>query len=144
MKTDHVLHGTLPPLRRTAFAIIFLLCVYAIIAFYGIPQYWTYLANKPHDYDTGHVQKVHDDAVAEPTEEGAVEEEQATYPPLFMVIPFALLLIAIAVLPLIPATEHWWHSNLNKFYVASSLGIITLLYYGFFSAFALEGHWPAH
>ena len=143
MMTDHVLHGTLPPIRRTAFAIIFLLLVYTIIACFGIPQYWTYLANKPHDYNTEQIQKDSDDATVEPMKE-AVTTGRTPYPPLFMVIPFALLLITIAVLPLIPATEQWWHSNLNKFYVAGTLGIITLLYYGFFSNFTLEGHWPAH
>ncbi len=51
------------------------------------------------------------------------------HPPYWMVTPFALLLGAIAVLPLIPATEHWWESNLHRFYVAAGLAAITLLYY---------------
>lgn len=58
-----------------------------------------------------------------------------------MVIPFALLLLAIAVLPLIPATEHWWESNLHRFYVAAFLGLITLAYYGFAHPGVLESHW---
>ena len=61
-----------------------------------------------------------------------------------MVTPFALLLLAIAILPLIPATEHWWENNLHRFYVAAGLSLITLLYYGFFSDFTLDGHWPTH
>jgi len=61
-----------------------------------------------------------------------------------MVAPFALLLLAIAILPLIPTTAHWWESNLHRFYVAAGLGLVTLLYYGFFYNFPLEGHWPAH
>ncbi len=60
-----------------------------------------------------------------------------------MVIPFALLLLAIAILPLIPATEHWWESNLHRFYVAAFLGVITLLYYGFAHTGVLESHWHA-
>ena len=153
MKTswkDHELHGTLPPLRRTAFAIIFVLLVYGIIATFGIPQYWTTQANKPYDAEPAHkIEQIdpHDDPTVEPTEPVASvadETEEIELPPLFTVIPFALLLLAIAVLPLIPAAEHWWHSNLNKFYVAGSLGVIMLLYYGFFSDFTLEGHWPAH
>lgn len=52
-------------------------------------------------------------------------------PPLFMTAPFVLLLLAIALLPLIPATAHWWHKNRNKFIVAVILGVLTLLYYQF-------------
>jgi len=72
------------------------------------------------------------------------ETNEARYPHVIMVLPFALLLICVAFLPLIPAAEQWWHKNSNKFMVAFSLGIITLIYYGFFSQFTLEGHWPAH
>jgi len=61
-----------------------------------------------------------------------------------MVTPFVLLLAAIAVLPLIPAVEHWWESNLHRFYVAGGLAAITLAYYLLFHATPLEAHWPAH
>lgn len=44
------------------------------------------------------------------------------------VLPFGLLLGAIAVLPLLENTAHWWEHNLHKFYVAGILGLITLLY----------------
>lgn len=44
------------------------------------------------------------------------------------VIPFTLLLVAIAILPLLEPTAHWWEHNLHKFYVAANLGLITLLY----------------
>lgn len=47
------------------------------------------------------------------------------------VIPFAILLGAIAVLPLIEHTAHWWENNLHKFYVAGNLGLITLAYIAF-------------
>lgn len=43
--------------------------------------------------------------------------------------PFVGLLLAIAVLPLIPKTAHWWHLNRNKFIVAMVLGFITLVHY---------------
>ena len=33
------------------------------------------------------------------------------------------------MLPLIRATEHWWESNLHRFYVAAGLAVITLVYY---------------
>lgn len=62
----------------------------------------------------------------------------------WMVLPFVLLLGAIAVFPLIPATQHWWESNLNRFYVAAGLGIVTLAYYVGFHESAVAAHWPVH
>jgi Na+/H+ antiporter NhaD/arsenite permease-like protein len=52
-------------------------------------------------------------------------------PPLWGVgvLPFAALLGAIAVLPLLPWTRHWWESNLNRLYVALGSAAATLLYY---------------
>jgi Na+/H+ antiporter NhaD/arsenite permease-like protein len=52
-------------------------------------------------------------------------------PPLWGVgvLPFAALLGAIAVLPLVPATRHWWESNLHRLYVALGASAATLLYY---------------
>ena len=57
--------------------------------------------------------------------EAAVREEVSHY---WAVIPFTLLLGSIAVLPLMEQTAHWWEKNLNKFYVAVNLAIVTLLY----------------
>ncbi|MFM7261722.1 MAG: sodium:proton antiporter [bacterium] len=34
------------------------------------------------------------------------------------VLPFGLLLGAIAVFPLLPGVAHWWHSNLNRYVVS--------------------------
>ena len=79
--------------------------------------------------------------------EGSTEENTHTgmvSPPFWTVIPFMLLLGAIAVLPLIPATEHWWESNPNRFKVAASLGVVTLLYYGLIHSTPIDGHWPYH
>ncbi len=82
---------------------------------------------------------------AEDTAEDAEHHAELTeHPPLWMVIPFAALLGAIAVLPLIPATEHWWESNLHRFYVAAALGAIMLAYYLFLHDAPVVGHWPAH
>ena len=58
-----------------------------------------------------------------------------------MVLPFVLLLGAIAVLPLVPGT-HWWESNLHRFYVAGGLGAITLSIYLFVYERPVESHWP--
>ncbi|HSR69158.1 MAG TPA: sodium:proton antiporter [Acidobacteriota bacterium] len=61
---------------------------------------------------------------------GETVENAVDYvPPLWAVAPFAGILLAIAFLPLIRRTAHWWHSNLNRFAVAACLGIVTLFYY---------------
>lgn len=44
--------------------------------------------------------------------------------PLWAVVPFVTLLLAIALLPL--AAAHWWHSNRNKGIVAAALGLPAL------------------
>jgi Na+/H+ antiporter NhaD/arsenite permease-like protein len=67
----------------------------------------------------------------------------ASHPPYWMVMPFVLLLGAIAVLPLVPATEHWWESNLHRFYVAGGLAAATLVYYLLAHPHPVSAHWPA-
>ncbi len=75
------------------------------------------------------------------TEEPAKAVEAAHYlPPLWAVLPFALLLLCIAVLPLIPATAHWWHHNQNRFLVSGALGTVTLFYYGLAHPGGIENH----
>ncbi|HRX86259.1 MAG TPA: sodium:proton antiporter [Phycisphaerae bacterium] len=67
------------------------------------------------------------------TEAAEPEGPPAGYeiPPIWACIPFAAILLAIAVLPLIPATAHWWESNKNRLVVSLSLAAVTLLYYAF-------------
>ena len=49
--------------------------------------------------------------------------------PLYAVLPFVLMLLAIAVCPL--WTPHWWERNLNKLLVSGVLGLpILILYVG--------------
>ncbi len=50
-------------------------------------------------------------------------------PSLWAVTPFAGLLLCVAILPLIPATEHWWENNKNRLMVSLSFGAVTLVYY---------------
>ncbi len=71
------------------------------------------------------------------------DEQAHATPPLWTVLPFAVLLGVIALLPLIPATAHWWESNLHRFYIAAALATVTLLYYLFVHAQPIHGHWPA-
>lgn len=43
-------------------------------------------------------------------------------------LPFALILGSIALLPLIPKTAGWWHSNLSRFLVSIVCSLATLAY----------------
>jgi Na+/H+ antiporter NhaD/arsenite permease-like protein len=52
-------------------------------------------------------------------------------PPIWASAPFVAILLCIAVLPLVSATEHWWESNRNRLFVSLVLGAITLSYYAF-------------
>ena len=52
-------------------------------------------------------------------------------PPLWACIPFVGILLCIALLPLIPATEHWWESNKNRLFIAVGFAALALLYYMF-------------
>lgn len=45
------------------------------------------------------------------------------------VLPFVALLGCIAILPLLPATHHWWESNVNRLLVALICAFATLAYY---------------
>ncbi len=47
-----------------------------------------------------------------------------------LAIPFVLLLGAIAALPLIEVTSHWWEKNRSKLLVSLVLGGIVLAHYG--------------
>jgi Na+/H+ antiporter NhaD/arsenite permease-like protein len=53
--------------------------------------------------------------------EGAAGAGLGSTLPLWTVLPFALLLLSIAVLPL--AAEHWWESNRNKGIVSAVLAV---------------------
>lgn len=43
--------------------------------------------------------------------------------PAWMLIPFAVMLLCIAVLPLLPKIGEWWEHNLHKLYVSLLLGV---------------------
>jgi Na+/H+ antiporter NhaD/arsenite permease-like protein len=44
------------------------------------------------------------------------------------IIPFIAILGAIALLPLIKKTRHWWESNLNRFFIAMVCSVATIVY----------------
>jgi Na+/H+ antiporter NhaD/arsenite permease-like protein len=52
-------------------------------------------------------------------------------PSLWAVLPFAGMLLSIALLPLLPATQHWWHRNRNKLMVSLAFAAVTIAYYLF-------------
>ncbi len=117
-------------------AICGLLVVYAASLFAGIPQRGTaaVIAHQKH-------------ATAEPVaelEHAEASQKPTPPPPLFMKLPFLLLLGAIAVFPLVGRIAHWWEHNLNKFLVAVGLAVVTLLYYVVFHEHEVAGHFPAH
>ncbi len=66
----------------------------------------------------------------------------AACPPTWMILPFALLLVAIAAMPLIPRASPWWESNLHKLYVAGGLSLPVLVYYLAVHHQSVVGHWP--
>ena len=116
-------------------AILFVILVYAVSLALGWPQYGTRAI-------VG--QQAHHDAAA--SDKSDVHADHAVHeaPALWMIFPFLAMLGAIAVLPLIPPTHHWWESNRNKLIVALSLAISTLASYAMFHHSPIEGHWPAH
>jgi Na+/H+ antiporter NhaD/arsenite permease-like protein len=123
--------------HRSAWAIISVILVYAIAAAAGLPQRWTEVANaQPHAHDSS--------AEAAGHEEPAGAQAASEPPPLWTIAPFVVLLAAIAVLPLIHRTEHWWERNLNRLIVSGGLGLVTLGYFAFVHRAPIELHWPGH
>lgn len=55
--------------------------------------------------------------------------------------PFALLLLAIALLPLVPVAHHWWEKNAFKLLVGLVLGGTVLAHYGL-RGYGYQGHAP--
>ncbi|MCA9231303.1 MAG: sodium:proton antiporter [Planctomycetales bacterium] len=117
-------------------AIVTLVILYLASALYGLPQHATSLVTAAHD----HAAASHDTS----HESAETHHPGSLAPPYWTVIPFVLLLGAIAVFPLLEITEHWWESNLNRFKVAAVLGAITLSYYAVSHHAPVEAHWPAH
>ncbi len=121
--------------RGVVWALLAIIGIYIATAVAGYPQYATQLASAHHEKHAG-------EQHAAP--EQANVEHVATAPPYWTITPFVLLLGAIAVFPLMHKTEHWWESNLHRFYVAAGLGLITLGYYAFLHRAPVDVHWPAH
>jgi Na+/H+ antiporter NhaD/arsenite permease-like protein len=121
--------------------ILVLIAAYAASFAFGLPQQWTAAVAGEHVGQTDHGRP---SPAAERDDHASEHGDAGDPPPLWTITPFALLLAAIAILPLIPATEHWWESNLNRFLVAMALAAVSLAYYAFLHREAVEVHWPAH
>lgn len=157
--------------RPVLLALVAVLIAYGAAAALQLPQQATERILAAHHDESAHdeahgeagqesehdkpAQAKHDEAPGAEAEHGAAEAageahgakaagKKAEPPPVWMVAPFALLLGAIALLPLIHATEHWWESNLHKFYVAVGLGLATLAYYGLMHAEPIQRHFLGH
>ena len=78
------------------------------------------------EHDESHGGAVEDHGHAHAEEGGHVA---IVAPSLFWIWPFVTLLLCIAILPLIPATEHWWHKNSSKLIASAILAAITIGYY---------------
>lgn len=117
--------------RGVLLAIAALIAMYLLAAGAGLPQRGTAAINAV--------------AHTEASDEIApVAAPISREPPLWMVLPFCALLGAIAVFPLMPATEHFWESNRNKFFVAAGLGVATLVYYALAHSQPIDRHFLGH
>jgi Na+/H+ antiporter NhaD/arsenite permease-like protein len=116
---------------RLVIVIAIVLLLYGLSAALGWPQHATAIISG------GHGEAVSHDA--SPPE---VAEQMS--PPLWTILPFALLLGAIAILPLMHWSEHWWEKNLHRFYVAAGLGGVTLLYYLLGHHHPVDRHFLGH
>ncbi|MDR1962632.1 MAG: sodium:proton antiporter [Planctomycetaceae bacterium] len=134
-----------------AIVIALLLVLYGGLVWQGLPQKWTELANAPH-HEAGHqhagLEHAEHAEHATTQETPIIQETPKTetphHPPYIMVVPFAVLLLCIAFLPLNPSAARFWEKNTNKFLVAAVLALLTLLYYFFACDFPVELHWPGH
>jgi Na+/H+ antiporter NhaD/arsenite permease-like protein len=113
-----------------------------------LPQKGTEMTNGPaehHVAEPGHKDPVKpDEKHAGHVPAGEEHVDKNPPPPYWTVVPFCLLLAAIAILPLSHKTGHWWESNLHKFYVAGGLAIVTLAYYGLMHHHPIDRHFLGH
>ena len=128
--THHAVQDSRPTRRDpTLFGIAILLAGYIVAALAGWPQHGRDLLVA--------AQAAHGEAHAAAEHAGAA-------PPLATVLPFVILLAAIAILPLTSRLSHWWEHNSSKLLVAGLLAVVTLAYYTFFHRHAVDLHFPSH
>ena len=124
---------------RTLAGIAALLVAYAAAAAFGWPQHGRdLLVQAQATTHTTHEAAAHDAAHGHDAGGGT------TSPPPLTVLPFALLLAAIAILPLTAHLSHWWEHNSSKLLVAGGLALVTLGYYAFMHRHPVDLHFPTH
>jgi len=124
--------------RLPLWGIAIALAAYLVAAALGLPQHGRdLLVHSQAAHADDHDAAPHGDA-------GAPESHAVAAPPVATVLPFALLLAAIAILPLTPGLSHWWEHNSSKLLVAGLLAAITLGYYLLGHRHPIDLHFPAH
>jgi len=122
--TDHTFHASS---NKFFLGLIAAVAVgYVAVSLAGLPQRGAELA----------AARAHEDS------ESGGHAAMADHPPYWMVAPFAVLLLVIAIFPLVPRVATWWDSNLHKLYASLLLGGGTLLYYLFLYEHPVIAHWP--
>ena len=129
--------------NRTLLGLVLVLAAYAAAALANWPQHGRDLlvaAQATHE-------KAHAEAGQSATEHAHTDDgpsHAGTSPPAVTVLPFCLLLAAIAILPLTARLSHWWEHNSSKLLVAGLLALVTLAYYTLFHRHPVDLHFPAH
>ena len=128
---------------RVVGGLVALLVAYAVAAAFGWPQHGRDLLVQA---QAAHGTEVHGHDATEPPAGHASDAPHGprTSPPPLTVLPFALLLAAIAILPLTPGFSHWWEHNSSKLLVAGVLALVTLAYYTFLHRHPVDLHFPTH
>ena len=111
--------GLSPTDKKLSLAIGLVLAGYLVAAGFGLPQQVTGVKGEREGHGTPR----------SPLPSPLSPLPALSRPPYWAATPFALLLAAIAALPLVPATRHWWENNLHRFFVAGGLAAVTLAYY---------------
>ncbi len=87
----------------------------------------------------------HEATIATTSDPGSTHSHaEHPVPNLLWSIPFALLLLAIAIFPLVPSAHHWWERNEIKLLVGLVLSAVVLVYYAY-RGFGYHDHaagWP--
>lgn len=138
----HGMHHSAPfqdTSKSVAGALAAVVVGYALSSVFGLPQKATELT-----LGAGHAVAAVAAGEAHHEAEHADHHAKPTPPAAWTIGPFALLLLAIAVFPLLPHVSHWWESNLHRFMVAMGLGTLTLCYYLFLHAHPVEKHFLGH
>jgi Na+/H+ antiporter NhaD/arsenite permease-like protein len=124
---------------RVAIGLVLLLIAYIGAVLAGWPQQLTAKTLAQYSDAPKGLQKTFAD---NEHSEALPSELTAARPSFWMILPFGLLLLAIAVFPLLPVVAHWWDSNSHKFWIAAGLGLVSLLYYLTAYRQPVTGHWP--